>query len=92
VHTHVVGPQVKELVRAYRDGDTERAAQIDAELRPAYDLLKVQTNPIAIKAALNLLGHDVGPLRLPLVEASEDEVAAVRTCLERLGIAEPARA
>jgi 4-hydroxy-tetrahydrodipicolinate synthase len=92
VHTHVVGPQVKELVRAYRDGDTERAAQIDAELRPAYDLLKVQTNPIAIKAALNLLGHDVGSLRLPLVEASEDEVAAVRTCLERLGIAEPARA
>jgi 4-hydroxy-tetrahydrodipicolinate synthase len=92
VHTHVVGPQVKELVRAYRDGDTERAAQIDAELRPAYDLLKVQTNPIAIKAALNLLGHDVGPLRLPLVEANEDEVIAVRTCLERLGIAEPARA
>jgi 4-hydroxy-tetrahydrodipicolinate synthase len=91
VHTHVVGPQVKELVRAYRSGDTERAAQIDQELRPAYELLKVQTNPIAIKAALNLLGHDVGPLRLPLVDASDDEVARVRSCLERLGIAEPAR-
>jgi 4-hydroxy-tetrahydrodipicolinate synthase len=92
VHTHVVGPQVKEMVRAHRGGDTNRAAQLDAELEPAYDLLKVQTNPIGIKAALNLLGHDVGPLRLPLVEANEDELAAVRACLERLGIREPARA
>jgi 4-hydroxy-tetrahydrodipicolinate synthase len=43
-------------------------------------------NPIAIKAALNLLGHGVGGLRLPLVEASEGEVALVRDCLERLGV------
>jgi 4-hydroxy-tetrahydrodipicolinate synthase len=92
VHTHVVGPRVKEMVHAFRNGDAERAAEIDAELEPAYDLLKVQTNPIAIKAALNLLGHDVGPLRLPLVEATDAELAAVRSCLERLGIAEPARA
>ena len=45
----------------------------------------MQTNPIAIKAALNLLGHDVGGLRLPLVAANEDETARVRSCLERLG-------
>ena len=50
----------------------------------------MQTNPIPIKAALNLLGHDVGGLRLPLVEATEDELAQVRSCLERLGIAAPA--
>jgi len=58
----------------------------DEELQPAYELLKVQTNPIAIKAALNLLGHDVGGLRLPLVQANESEVAQVRNCLERLGV------
>jgi len=86
VYTHVVGPQVKEMVRAYHDGDADRARQIDAELAPAYELLKVQTNPIAIKAALNLLGHEVGGLRLPLVEADQPEVAQVRDCLERLGI------
>lgn len=85
VHTHVAGPQVKEMVRAYRDGDTARAKQLDAELAPAYELLGVQTNPIAIKAALNLLGHDVGGVRLPLVVANEDETARVRDCLERLG-------
>jgi 4-hydroxy-tetrahydrodipicolinate synthase len=89
VHTHVVGPQVKALVRAFRDDDPETARQIDEALEPVYELLKVQTNPIAIKAALNLLGHDVGGLRLPLVEADEGEVAHVRDCLERLGLLSP---
>ena len=85
VHAHVVGPQVKEMVRAFRSGDRERAKEIDARLAPAYELLKVQTNPIAIKAALNLRGHDVGGLRLPLVEANAEEIGQVRSCLERLG-------
>ena len=90
VHTHVVGPRVKAMVRAFRQGDAETARQINEELEPSYELLKVQTNPIAIKAALNLLGHDVGGLRLPLVEASDGEVARVRDCLERLGVLTPA--
>jgi 4-hydroxy-tetrahydrodipicolinate synthase len=89
VHTHVVGPQVKEMVRSFRDGDVETARRINHELEPAYELLKVQTNPIAIKAALNLLGHQVGGLRLPLVEANESEVAQVRDCLERLRLLTP---
>jgi 4-hydroxy-tetrahydrodipicolinate synthase len=86
VHTHVVGPQVKAMITAYREGNVELAKKIDEELAPSYDLLKVQSNPIAIKAALNLLGHEVGGLRLPLVPANEGEIAAVRSCLERLGI------
>ena len=85
VHTHVVGPQVKEMIRLFRDGDTEGAKRIDEELAPAYELLAVTTGPIQIKAALNLLGHDVGGLRLPLVEASDEERARIRDCLERLG-------
>ena len=92
VHTHVVGPRVKAMIRAFREGDPETARQIDEELEPVYELLKVQTNPIAIKAALNLLGHDVGGLRLPLVQANEGEVARVRDCLERLGVLSPAAA
>src|ERR671934_2114592 len=71
VHTHVVGPQVKAMIRAFRDGDAETARRINQELEPVYELLKVQTNPIAIKAALILLGHDVGGLRPPLVQANE---------------------
>jgi 4-hydroxy-tetrahydrodipicolinate synthase len=87
VHTHVVGPQVKELITRFRAGDVEGARALDRELEPALELLTVAPNPIAIKAALNLLGHDVGGHRLPLVEATEDEVASVRSCLERLGLA-----
>jgi 4-hydroxy-tetrahydrodipicolinate synthase len=86
VHTHVVGPQVKEMVTRYRDGDREGARGVADRLQPAIDLLHVQTNPIPIKAALNLLGHEVGGLRLPLVEATPEEEAAVRSCLERLGL------
>jgi 4-hydroxy-tetrahydrodipicolinate synthase len=90
VHTHVVGPQVAEQVKAMREGEVERARAIDRELQPAYDLLKAAPNPIAIKAALNLLGHAVGGHRLPLVPPTDGEVAEVRGCLERLGLLVPA--
>ncbi len=86
VHTHVVGPQVAAQVRAAREGDVARAREIDRELRPAYDLLAIATNPIAVKAALNLLGRPVGGHRLPLVAATDDEADGVRRCLERLGL------
>jgi 4-hydroxy-tetrahydrodipicolinate synthase len=91
VHTHVVGPQVKELITRFREGDVEGARRLEQETAPALEILKVQTNPIAIKAALNLLGHEVGGLRLPLVEATEEEIAQVRDCLERLKLLEPSQ-
>jgi 4-hydroxy-tetrahydrodipicolinate synthase len=92
VHTHVVGPQVKEMVRRFREGDADGARRIDEELGPAYELLGVVTGPIQIKAALQMVGQDVGGLRLPLVEANEAEKALIRNCLERLGVLEPAAA
>jgi 4-hydroxy-tetrahydrodipicolinate synthase len=92
VHTHVVGPQVKEMVRRFRDGDVEGARALEHELGPSIDLLRVVVNPIAIKCALNLLGHEVGGLRLPLVEATDAELEAVRGCLERLGLLQPVAA
>jgi 4-hydroxy-tetrahydrodipicolinate synthase len=92
VHTHVVGTQVKEMVRLFRAGDVEGAGALDEDLRPSIDLLRVVPNPIAIKCALNLLGHEVGGLRLPLVEATDEERDAVRGCLERLGLLQPAAA
>jgi 4-hydroxy-tetrahydrodipicolinate synthase len=92
VHTHVVGPQVKELVRRFRSGDAEGARALDAELRPSIDLLRVAPNPIAIKAALNLLGHEVGGHRLPLPAPTPEEIEGVRGCLERLGLLERAAA
>ena len=92
VYTHVVGRRVRELVTRFRDGDVEGARAIEAELRPVIEALAVTTNPIPVKAALAMVGQDVGGLRLPLVEATEDEKAVVREALERAGILEVARA
>ena len=91
VYTHVVGPQVAELLRRFRAGDLEGARALDEELRPAIELLRVTTNPIGIKAALALIDQDVGGLRLPLVEATDEERDAIRGCLERLGLLVGAR-
>ena len=79
VFTHLVGARVKELIRRYKDGDPNGAAEIEAELRPLIDALAVTTNPIPLKAGLALAGHDVGGLRLPLVEATEEEREVVRS-------------
>ena len=92
VHTHVVGPQVKEMIRRYREGDVAGARALDEELRPAIELLRVVGNPIAIKRALDLLGLAPATVRLPLVEADEAETAAIRGCLERLGLLAPVAA
>jgi 4-hydroxy-tetrahydrodipicolinate synthase len=86
VYTHLVGPRVRELVRRFQDGDVEGARAIDAELRPVIDALAVTTNPIPVKAALAMVGLDAGGLRLPLVEATEDEKTAIRDALERAGV------
>jgi len=81
VASHVVGEEMRRMV----DEPEERAA-IDASLRPVYEALSVTTNPIGVKAALNMLGHRVGGLRLPLVEADEVEQATIRGALERYGL------
>ncbi|HEX6787686.1 MAG TPA: dihydrodipicolinate synthase family protein, partial [Gaiellaceae bacterium] len=86
VTAHVWGTQIKEMIRRFRAGDRDGARQIHEALQPSYDLLKVQTNPIAIKAALNLLGHEAGGHRLPMVDASEQELDEIRGCLERSGV------
>ena len=86
----MVGPQVKEQITRFRAGDVEGARQLDAEIEIGIEILRVVTNPIAIKAALNLLGHQVGGVRLPLVEADEAQKAQIRGCLQRLGLLTPA--
>jgi 4-hydroxy-tetrahydrodipicolinate synthase len=86
VHTHVWGSQTKEMVRRYKDGDVDAARGLNEEMAPAYDLLKAASNPIAIKAALNLLGHEVGGYRLPMVDPTEQELEQIRGCLERAGV------
>ena len=86
VTAHLWGAQIAEMIRRHREGDVEAARAIHQELQPSYDLLRIQVNPIPIKAALNLTGHEVGGHRLPLVEPDEAELGQIRSCLERSGL------
>jgi 4-hydroxy-tetrahydrodipicolinate synthase len=86
VTSHLWGSQIAEMIRSHRDGDVDGAREIHEELEPSYELLRIQVNPIPIKAALNLAGHAVGGHRLPMVEPSDDELAQIRSCLERAGL------
>lgn len=81
VASHVVGDQMSEMVRS-----PERREEIDASLQDVYRTLFLTASPTCTKAALNLLGHEVGGLRLPLVEATEAELVQVRAMLERHGL------
>jgi 4-hydroxy-tetrahydrodipicolinate synthase len=86
VFTHLVGRQVKEIISRYRQGDRDGARALANELQPVVEALGVTTNPIPVKAALRMAGHDVGGLRLPLVEANVEERAAIRAALEQAGL------
>ncbi|HZT85049.1 MAG TPA: 4-hydroxy-tetrahydrodipicolinate synthase [Gaiellaceae bacterium] len=92
VTAHLWGPQIAEMIRRHRDGDVAGARALHGEQQPSYDLLRIQVNPIPIKAALNLTGHEVGGHRLPMVEPDDDELARIRSCLERAGLLATANA
>jgi 4-hydroxy-tetrahydrodipicolinate synthase len=81
VSSHIVGNEMRRMV-----DEPEHRAEIDASLQDVYRTLFLAPSPTCTKAALNLLGHDVGGLRLPLVEASEEETDIVRAMLERHGL------
>jgi 4-hydroxy-tetrahydrodipicolinate synthase len=88
VASHLVGPRMREMWDAAQAGDLERAREIDEALRPAYDAMGFVTNPIPLKAALEMTGlipH--GGLRLPLYELDADQRATVREALESVGVA-----
>jgi 4-hydroxy-tetrahydrodipicolinate synthase len=85
VTAHLWGLQIAEMIRRHRHGDVDGARALHEEQQPSYDLLQIQVNPIPIKAALNLTGHEVGGHRLPMVEPDESELAQIRACLERSG-------
>jgi 4-hydroxy-tetrahydrodipicolinate synthase len=85
VASHIVGDEMRRMV-----DEPENRAEIDASLRDVYETLFLTASPTCTKAALNMLGIRVGGLRLPMVEADEEEKAAVRAMLERHGLLEVA--
>jgi len=83
VASHLVGPEMHRIVE-----EPDAREEIQASLAPLLEALTVAPLAASVKAALGMLGHDVGGLRLPLVELNEDERAHIHGALERQGLLE----
>lgn len=81
VASHIVGPEMKEMVDCFLSGRVEAAARLHQKLLPVFKGLFECPNPVAVKYALNELGQRVGSVRLPLVPPSEEEAERIRQLL-----------
>ncbi|MFE0460934.1 4-hydroxy-tetrahydrodipicolinate synthase [Kitasatospora sp. NPDC058965] len=83
---HLVADRLGELVEAYGAGDTARATAVHQSLLPVYTGMFRTQGLILTKAALGLAGHPAGPVRLPLVDATPEEIARLKEDLAAGGV------
>jgi 4-hydroxy-tetrahydrodipicolinate synthase len=86
VASHLVGKEIRKMVDLFLQGKKKEAKTIHDKLMPLFEAIFVTTNPIPIKAALEMVGFPVGGLRLPLIEANQKEKEVVRKALKDLGL------
>lgn len=86
VCSHIVGREMKEMIDSFIKGNTSRAMEIHLRLLNIFQRLFMIANPIPVKAALNMIGENVGGVRLPLTDAREYVLKEIRKELEILGI------
>jgi len=86
VASHLVGSEMLRMCDLAESGDFDGVRALDRELTSVYDALSITTNPIPLKAALELIGLRVGAPRLPLVEATDEQRAVLRSALEARGL------
>jgi 4-hydroxy-tetrahydrodipicolinate synthase len=87
VCSHIVGRQIKEVFAAWDDGKVDEAQRLFLALQPLMStIMGLTASPIPVKAAVNMLGIDVGEPRLPLVPPTEEESAIIRKALEVAGL------
>jgi 4-hydroxy-tetrahydrodipicolinate synthase len=86
VASHLVGPQIHQMIDLIETGDVAAARKIHESLSPLFNALFVTSNPIPLKAALELVGRPAGVPRLPLVPATSEERERVRKALEDAGL------
>jgi len=87
VCAHLIGPQIKQIVSAFNDGKVDEAKRIYLEMLPLMQtIMGLTSSPIPVKAAVNMIGLDVGEPRLPLVPPTGEESDAIRAALEGAGL------
>lgn len=82
VAAHVIGDEMKEMVDAWFAGDSARATKLHLELFPMFKGIFITTNPVPIKALVEMIGIKAGGVRLPLVTATPEEVKFLKDLLD----------
>ena len=86
VSSHVVGNEMQTMIRSFLNGDFAGAARINASLYPIYKGMFITSSPIPVKTALNLLGHEVGAMRMPMQLAEGEVLAKIKNTLMDYGL------
>lgn len=86
VASHLVGDRIRQMMDLVTTGDIPAARKIHEELTPLFNALFITSNPIPVKTALEMLGHAVGPPRLPLVPATTEERTRIEKALRDAGL------
>jgi 4-hydroxy-tetrahydrodipicolinate synthase len=83
---HIVGKRLQEMIAAFAAGDKVKAQTLHLELMPFFKVIFVTTNPIPIKEAVNLIGINAGPVRLPLVPPTPGERDQLKKVMQSIGV------
>lgn len=83
---HIAGKEIKNMVELYFSGHTAEAAIAHRDLYNVFKAMFVTANPVPVKYALQLKGLDVGSVRLPLVEADEEQKKVIKNALEKANL------
>jgi 4-hydroxy-tetrahydrodipicolinate synthase len=86
VASHIVGKQMKAMIRKFFEGSISEALDIHNKLMPVFKGLFTTTNPILVKSAMRITGFDCGGLRLPMNNASEEQEKALEKILKEAGV------
>lgn len=86
VASHLVGREIKSMISAFLAGRVGDALEIHLKLMPLFKAMFITTNPVPVKRALESVGVDTGPLRLPLVDLTEQEAQKIKEVLFSVGL------
>ena len=86
VLSNVAPKETHDMVAKFLDGDVKGAAEIQLKAIPLINALFSEVNPIPVKAALNLMGMNAGPLRMPLTEMEEENKEKLKKAMQDFGI------
>lgn len=86
VLSNVAPRQTHDIVAAYLEGDTKKSCELQLKAIDLVDALFCEVNPIPVKTALNLMGKEVGPMRGPLCEMEEHNLARLKKAMEAYGL------